>query len=205
MARGGNVFKSALSESRLLGYDAGGRIRLNCQDSSTGAWHERHLEPTGFLRRWSLHVLPKGLMRVRHYGFLSSAGKKRRERVARIPGVQPPELPRWPRILTKRDLPRRMAVAPCRPPPLPPLTPLTPLTPGKKPVAASRPVPAVARPWSSCAGSSPWIYGSARPSPLRPPPLAGLRAKPVHRTPEAPPTGHAAKSDKQPIHSITPD
>ena len=26
----GNVFKSALSESRLLGYDAGGRIRLNC-------------------------------------------------------------------------------------------------------------------------------------------------------------------------------
>ncbi len=84
MARGGNVFKSALSESRLLGYDAGGRIRLNCQDSGTGAWHKRHLEPTGFLRRWSLHVLPKGLMRVRHYGFLSAAGKKRREWVATI-------------------------------------------------------------------------------------------------------------------------
>ena len=32
-------------------------------------------------------------MRVRHYGFLSAAGKKRRERVASIPGVQPPELP----------------------------------------------------------------------------------------------------------------
>ncbi len=46
-----------------------------------------------FLRRWSLHVLPKGLMRVRHYGFLSAAGKKRRERVASILGVQPPELP----------------------------------------------------------------------------------------------------------------
>ena len=46
-----------------------------------------------FLRRWSLPVLPKGLMRVRHYGFLSAAGKKRRERVASIPGVQPPELP----------------------------------------------------------------------------------------------------------------
>ena len=87
------VFKSALSESRLLGYDAGGRIRLNCQDSGTGAWHERHLAPTEFLRRWSLHVLPKGLMRVRHYGFLSAAGKKRRERVATIIGVQPSELP----------------------------------------------------------------------------------------------------------------
>ena len=46
-----------------------------------------------FLRRWSLHVLPKGLMRVRHYGFLSAAGKKRRERVASILGVQPSELP----------------------------------------------------------------------------------------------------------------
>ena len=55
--------------------------------------HERHLEPTEFLRRWSLHVLPKGLMRVRHYGFLSAAGKKRRELVASILGVQPPELP----------------------------------------------------------------------------------------------------------------
>ena len=87
------VFKSALSESRLLGYDAGGRIRLNCQDSGTGAWHERHLAPTEFLRRWSLHVLPNGLMRVRHYGFLRAAGKKRRERVATIIGVQPSELP----------------------------------------------------------------------------------------------------------------
>lgn len=87
------VFKSAFSEKRLLGYDEKGRVRLNCQDSKSGRWHEILLEPVEFLRRWSLHVLPKGLVRVRHYGFLSAAGKRSRERVEAILGALKPELP----------------------------------------------------------------------------------------------------------------
>ncbi len=78
------VKKSALSEQRLLGYDEQGNLLLNCQNSSTGKWHIVTLTPDEFLRRWSLHVLPKGLMRVRHYGWHSAAGKAKLERVQTI-------------------------------------------------------------------------------------------------------------------------
>ena len=30
-----------------------------------------------FIRRFALHILPKGFVRIRHFGFLSSVGKKR--------------------------------------------------------------------------------------------------------------------------------
>jgi hypothetical protein len=39
------------------------------------------LSPDEFIRRFLLHVLPKGFHRIRHYGFLASAGRK--ENVAR--------------------------------------------------------------------------------------------------------------------------
>jgi hypothetical protein len=87
------VNKTALSEQRLLGYDKEGRIRLNCQDSKTGRWHIVTLEVDEFLRRWCLHVLPKGLVRVRHYGFLSPAAKKKLERLHRILGTRPQPKP----------------------------------------------------------------------------------------------------------------
>jgi len=82
------VQKSAISEPRLLGYDAAGRIRLNCQDSKSRRWHIVTLGVDEFLRRWSLHVLPKGLVRVRHYGWLSAAAKRKRERLHQILGTQ---------------------------------------------------------------------------------------------------------------------
>ena len=88
------VFKSAISESRLAGYTPDGRLRVNCQDSKTGAWREIVLTEHEFLRRWSLHVLPRGLVRVRHYGFLSAASKKKRARLTTIltgpPGIPAP-------------------------------------------------------------------------------------------------------------------
>ena len=36
------------------------------------------LHPHEFIRRWLLHVLPKGLTRIRHYGYLSPAARKTR-------------------------------------------------------------------------------------------------------------------------------
>jgi hypothetical protein len=42
--------------------------------------HERYrtmtLDPGEFIRRFLLHVLPKGFHRIRHYGLLASAGRK---------------------------------------------------------------------------------------------------------------------------------
>lgn len=36
------------------------------------------LHPHEFIRRWLIHILPKGFTRVRHYGFLASAARKSR-------------------------------------------------------------------------------------------------------------------------------
>nr|WP_299208754.1 transposase [uncultured Dokdonia sp.] len=33
------------------------------------------LEANEFIRRFAMHILPKGFVRIRHYGFLSSTGK----------------------------------------------------------------------------------------------------------------------------------
>ena len=33
------------------------------------------LEPLEFIRRFALHILPKGFVRIRHYGILSSTSK----------------------------------------------------------------------------------------------------------------------------------
>jgi integrase len=80
------VKKSALSEQRLQGYDEQGNIKLNCQKSGSKQWHIITLTPDEFIRRWSLHVLPQGLMRVRHYGLHSAAAKAKLARVQSILG-----------------------------------------------------------------------------------------------------------------------
>jgi hypothetical protein len=50
-----------------------------------------HQKVTGqeFLRRFLQHTLPKGLVRVRHYGFLSAAGKERLATVRESLGISP--------------------------------------------------------------------------------------------------------------------
>lgn len=128
------VNKTALSEQRLLGYDDAGNIKLNCQHSGTKKWHIVTLAPHEFLRRWCLHVLPKGHVRLRHYGFLSPAAKARYERLHHILGSRParkpaPLMPPKPKcpccgqdMVLLRKLPRPapwQAFLPARAPPQP--------------------------------------------------------------------------------------
>lgn len=70
------VNRSAFSESRLDGYDEQGRVRLRWRDSKDGKSKIVALTPVEFIRRWLQHVLPKGLTRLRHYGYLSAAAVK---------------------------------------------------------------------------------------------------------------------------------
>jgi len=42
-----------------------------------------------FLRRFLQHVLPKGFQRVRHFGWLSPAAQKRRQRIHALLDCQP--------------------------------------------------------------------------------------------------------------------
>lgn len=70
------VSKSAFNQSRLKGYDAEGNIKVAWTDSSDGRQKIMTLPPHELIRRWLLHVLPKGFTRLRYYGFLSPAARK---------------------------------------------------------------------------------------------------------------------------------
>ena len=80
------VQRSAFSPGRLLGYDNSGNVLLRWTSSDTGKTAVMRLHPHEFIRRWLLHVLPKGFPRIRHYGWLSSAATKTRLRVRLLLG-----------------------------------------------------------------------------------------------------------------------
>ena len=55
---------------------------------------EMSLDATEFLRRFSMHILPRGFMKIRHYGILSSRAKKGDLASARksLNAIAPPSL-----------------------------------------------------------------------------------------------------------------
>ncbi|MGI8504287.1 MAG: IS91 family transposase [Hassallia sp.] len=68
--------KIAISNHRIKNVDAGS-VRFSYKDyKHGGVQKEMTLAATEFIRRYSLHILPKGLVRIRHYGILSSTSKK---------------------------------------------------------------------------------------------------------------------------------
>ena len=71
----------ALSDGRILGL-ADGQVELAYKDYRDGRNKVMTLDAQELLRRFLLHVLPKGFMRVRHFGFL--ANRCRRTRLAQI-------------------------------------------------------------------------------------------------------------------------
>ena len=47
-------------------------VRFRYKDYAAGAIKELRVDATEFLRRLLLHVVPRGFMRVRHYGLLAN-------------------------------------------------------------------------------------------------------------------------------------
>jgi len=90
------VQRSAFHPMRLLGYDPDGKVLLRWTSSDTGRTAVMRLHPHEFIRRWLLHVLPKGFTRVRHYGFLSSAAKRTRLKIRLLLGELGEPLPKLP-------------------------------------------------------------------------------------------------------------
>jgi hypothetical protein len=71
----------AISNERIIAVD-NGTVRFRYTDYAAGATgKEMRVSGTEFLRRFLLHVLPAGFMRVRHYGLL--ANRTRRRKLAR--------------------------------------------------------------------------------------------------------------------------
>jgi hypothetical protein len=70
----------AIGNRRLVGM-TDGRVRFRYKDyAESGKQRTMELEATEFLRRFLLHVLPTGFVRIRHYGLLSN--RHRREKLA---------------------------------------------------------------------------------------------------------------------------
>ena len=86
------VQRSAFSAKRILGYDVQGNVLLKWTDSNTKKTSVLKLHLHEFLRRWCLHILPKGFPRIRHYGLASGAAKKNRHLLRSLLG-QSPEVP----------------------------------------------------------------------------------------------------------------
>jgi hypothetical protein len=74
------VQKTALSASRLLACDER-TVTFTYQERASGENKTLRLSGQEFLRRFLQHVLPKGFQRVRHFGWLSPAARKRWQRI----------------------------------------------------------------------------------------------------------------------------
>lgn len=68
----------AISNRRLLSLE-NGQVRFRCRDVRGGhRLRTMTLSAVEFLRRFLLHVLPRGFVRIRHYGFLSNRARSRK-------------------------------------------------------------------------------------------------------------------------------
>ena len=92
----------AISNGRLISADATA-VTFNYKDyriEGPDRYKTMTLEPGEFIRRFLMHVLPKGFHRIRHYGLLANGAATRAEKLARarqliaaVPQVGPPSQP----------------------------------------------------------------------------------------------------------------
>ena len=87
------VNKVAVSDSRITGFDKrSGIVTFSYKDNRDGGKPKRmSMHALEFMRRFFMHVLPKGFTKIRHYGFL--ALRSRRENMDlcfRLLGGDPP-------------------------------------------------------------------------------------------------------------------
>ena len=100
------VFRVAISNNRIKSID-NGRIKFSYKDRREKSWKTMELDAMEFIRRFLQHVLPKGFMKIRHYGFLNPNSKlpieKIRELISLIHGVVSDLLPDIP-VYKKRGI-----------------------------------------------------------------------------------------------------
>lgn len=86
--------KTAISNHRLLGLDDQGTVRFSWRDRAHGNRPRiMHLPAAQFLERFVLHVLPAGLMRIRHIGLLANRHKRHQLAQARAALAAPAPTP----------------------------------------------------------------------------------------------------------------
>jgi hypothetical protein len=90
------VYRTAFSAERIVA-DDGQFVSFTFRDSKDHSTRTVRLPAEAFLHRFLQHVLPPGLQRVRHFGFLSAAAKAGWQRVcALLDWPAPPQTPSLP-------------------------------------------------------------------------------------------------------------
>ena len=76
---GNYTHRVAISESRIVSHDASAStVSFVYKDYADDSRQKvMTLSQVEFIRRFLLHVLPTGFMRIRHYGFLSNCNRKK--------------------------------------------------------------------------------------------------------------------------------
>ena len=64
----------AISNNRLLSLEDG-KVTFTYKNRDTGQTEQTTIDAVEFIRRFLLHVLPKGFMRIRHYGLFANRCK----------------------------------------------------------------------------------------------------------------------------------
>ena len=68
----------AITNARLLSVDEAGVLMRYTDYRDRNRHKTPRLSGAEFVRRFLLHILPKGLMRIRHYGFLANRCRERK-------------------------------------------------------------------------------------------------------------------------------
>jgi hypothetical protein len=82
------VFKTATA-NRLVQQLPDGKVHWPYRDSKTSRPTSIHLDPLDFMARFLQHILPRGFTRVRTFGWLHPAAKRRANRVRALLQQQP--------------------------------------------------------------------------------------------------------------------
>ena len=98
------VFRVAISNNRIKSFK-NNVIKLLYKNRKKKTWKTMSLDPMEFIRRFLQHVLPKGFMKIRHYGFLnpnsSFSIEQLRELISLIDDVIRdllPEIPKYKKL-----------------------------------------------------------------------------------------------------------
>jgi hypothetical protein len=90
------IFRVALSNNRLLKLE-GDRVTFRYRATETGAEKRCTLAAEDFIHRFLQHVLPKGFVKVRYYGFFAATRRARlasvRQHLGTLPAPSPSDQP----------------------------------------------------------------------------------------------------------------
>lgn len=84
------IFRVAISNRRILKLTDGGKVSFRYYASETGKPRTCTVTATEFIRRFLQHVLPKGFVKVRYYGFFASGLRPRLQTIRQQLPSPPP-------------------------------------------------------------------------------------------------------------------